>query len=235
MNRALGRRIRDLTGPLFDPLYFVYLFINERKAFRFFPGWLRSFGQSSIRDGVPWLPFELIEWLDKQLSPQMHVFEFGSGGSTIYFASKVKVLVSVEHDRSWYEEVTHALKSRQIFNVEYLLREPELTHSSSLIQYSDNYGTRYANMSFAQYVKSIDCYPDKFFDIVLVDGRSRKGCIEHAVPKIRQNGFLVFDNSSTQEYLEFLTPLNKHPRFDFTSISPFWPPGKWQSSVWQII
>jgi hypothetical protein len=83
-------------------------------------------------------------------------------------------------------------------------------------------------------VKCIDSYPDQFFDLVLVDGRARKGCIEHAIKKIRSNGYLVLDNSSTKEYLNFLSPLKQYSRFDIASITPFWPPAKWQSSGWRI-
>lgn len=32
MNRTLGRKLRDVTGPLFDPLYFLYLLVDEAKV-----------------------------------------------------------------------------------------------------------------------------------------------------------------------------------------------------------
>ena len=99
---------------------------------------------------------------------------------------------------------------------------------------NDNYGNDYAGMSFAPYVTAIDEYPDHFFDLVLVDGRSRKFCLEHAITKTRPGGFIVMDNSSTQEYLEFYSPLEKFPRCDITGIAPFWPPAKWQATRWQI-
>ena len=89
-------------------------------------------------------------------------------------------------------------------------------------------------MSFERYVKSIDDYPDRFFDMVLVDGRARKFCLEHAPKKIRPGGYLLMDNSSTPEYLEFYVPLGRYSRFDITSIAPFWPPSRWRSSGWQI-
>lgn len=137
----------------------------------------------------------------------MNVFEFGSGGSTVYLGSRVKNLVSVEHDPTWHEAVTKDLKERGLLNVNLLLREPEQTGSIPPAEYRDNYGTRYANLSFERYVKSIDEYPDRYFDLVLIDRPARKGCMDHAIRKIHPNGYLVLDDSSTKEYLEFLSPL----------------------------
>jgi hypothetical protein len=237
ISRAFGRRVRAKTGRLFGPLYFLYLLVDDRKSFRFFPRWIRSFHPSttSVRDGIPWLPFELIDWLDHHLNGQMNVFEFGSGGSTIYMAERVKNLFTVEHSPAWYQTVASELKRRKLMNVTYLLREPEPAGPNPLAEYWDNYRAEYPNMSFERYVKAIDEHPDHFFDVVLVDGRARKFCLEHSVSKLRPGGYLLLDNSSTREYLDFLVPLEKYPRFDIASICPFWPPAKWQSSGWQIL
>jgi predicted O-methyltransferase YrrM len=230
-------------------MYFVYLLLDDRKSFMFFPRWVRSFFLSfskALHDGIPWLPFQVTAWLETYLKQDARVFEFGSGGSTVFFAQRVKNLYTVEHDRKWYELVTHELKRRQFTNVEYLLREPQHAGSNPPAEYWDTYANEYPNMSFEQYVKTIDEHPDHSFDLVLVDGRARKFCIQHAIKKIRPGGYLLLDNSTvaglttsageagTREYLDFLAPLKKYQRFDITSISPFWPPAKWQSSGWQI-
>jgi hypothetical protein len=36
----------------------------------------------------------------------------------------------------------------------------------------------------------------------LVDGRARKACIVHAIPKIKQGGYLIIDNSDRNYYFE---------------------------------
>jgi hypothetical protein len=236
VSRALGRRIRDTLGPVFSPLYFCYLLMEDRRSARFFPRWIRSFGLSrdSVGNGLPWLPFELIEWLDLYLKRDMSVFEFGSGGSTIFMAPRVKTLISVEHNPAWHGRVSAELEKRALNNVTYLLREPIASGATPPAEYWDNYGSDYANMSFERYVKAIDDYPDRSFDLVLVDGRSRKGCLERAIGKTRPGGYIVMDNSSTPEYLGFYRPLEGFPRWDITSIAPFWPPAKWQATRWQI-
>ena len=39
------------------------------------------------------------------------VFEFGSGGSTLWFAGFVRKLVSIEDDKDWYAVITEALSA----------------------------------------------------------------------------------------------------------------------------
>jgi len=235
MKRATGRKIKRALGPLFYPLFFFYLLINDRKSSRFYPRWVRSLlpGHSSVRDGLPWLPFELTDWIDNYVTRDMNVFEFGSGGSTIYLAQRVGHLTTIEHDPAWHNMLSQELKRRQLDNVTYLLREPEPAGGKPH-EYRDNYGTTYANMDFRRYVTAIDEYPDHAFDLVLVDGRARKFCLEHSISKIRPNGYLLMDNSNADEYVDFVAALEKYPGFKVNSISPFWPPSKWQSSGWQI-
>lgn len=236
MNRELGRKIRDTIGPFFHPLYFAYLLVDDRKSVNFFPSWIRSCfpGHTAVHDGIPWLPFQFTAWIDNYVTRDMNVFEFGSGGSTIYLAQRVKHLITVEHDRAWHAMLSKELEKRHVNNVQYLLREPEPRGPDSPVEYWDNYGNEYLNMDFRTYVTSIDEQPDHAFDLVLVDGRARKFCLEHAITKIRPNGYLLLDNSSTKEYLDFFHPLEGYPRFDITSIAPFWPPAKWQASGWRI-
>ena len=59
-----------------------------------------------------------------------------------------------------------------------------------------------AGLSYERYVKAIDQYPEGYFDIVVVDGRVRNGCIKHAIPRVKLGGWLVVDNSDRRYYLE---------------------------------
>src|SRR5438874_5429887 len=64
----------------------VPLLLRKPRAARFFRQWnrLRKSNGSALEAGIPWLAFEAIEWLDGYLEPQMRVFEWGSGGSTLF-------------------------------------------------------------------------------------------------------------------------------------------------------
>ncbi|HKO93603.1 MAG TPA: hypothetical protein VJU61_20760, partial [Polyangiaceae bacterium] len=58
--------------------------------------------RSPLGDEAPWIPFVARRWLARQLRPHLRVFEWGSGGSTLFLARRVAELVSVEHDAEWY-------------------------------------------------------------------------------------------------------------------------------------
>src|SRR5262245_57496922 len=226
--RAIGEKLRDTCKPLFNPLYVAYLLIEDRKSARFFPQWVRSMGPSvnSFRRGIPWLPFALIEWLDKHLTAEMDVLEFGSGGSTIFMASRVGQLHSVEHHAPWYADVSVELQRRGLTNVRYVLRPPEdLGYRPT--DFEDNYRHDFPTHSFERYVRELDQHPDRSLDLILIDGRARRSCVEHAIGKIKPGGHLVFDNSTMREYRNFYGPLARFPRQDLVSVAPFWPPAKW--------
>ena len=63
-----------------------------------FPNWTRSLSHTPVEDGTPWVTYAAINFLSRSLTEQMRVFEWGVGGSTIFFAQRAAELVSVEHD-----------------------------------------------------------------------------------------------------------------------------------------
>jgi hypothetical protein len=231
MRQAAKRRFERAFGRISVPLYTVYVTLADPGAWRFFPRWRRSFRSSPLADGVPWIPFRATEWLSSYLQSDMTVFEYGSGGSTLFFAERVQTLVSVEHDPQWHSKVASRLRERGVNNVSYLLCEPRKDGEPIL----DGYRHDFPGVSFADYVKSIDAYPDGSLDLVLVDGRARVACMARALPKIRPGGYLVLDNASDPDWagcLEVMTPYG-YPRRDFYSIAPY-APGRWRTSAWQI-
>jgi predicted O-methyltransferase YrrM len=231
MIRALGKRLHGwLPSPVWGSLYFAYLLVEDWPARRFFPQWLRSFRQQSVKDGLPWLPFALIEWLDAYLTPSMSVFEYGSGGTTIWFAPRVRQVVSVEHHPEWHQAVSAELQRRGVTNVVYQLHEGAISQAPV---YWDNWGD-YNERDFTDYVRAIDGYPDHSFDLVLVDGRARKFCIEHAIRKVKPGGYLVVDNATSAQMAGFYGPLAPYRQVNWNSVAPRWPPHKWQASGWQI-
>jgi hypothetical protein len=42
-------------------------------------------GRSTVSLRLPWLPFDLIDDLRERVGPRSRVFEFGGGGSTLFF------------------------------------------------------------------------------------------------------------------------------------------------------
>ena len=187
---------------------------------------------------IPWIVFEAKEWLDIHLRDDMSVFEWGSGGSTLYFSKKVKNIVSVEHNKIWYDEVLNVISKLNIGNCEYFLAEPVKSFFSRFLPYgSKTYVSRtfkeHESLSFGKYVKKIDSFPDKYFDLVFIDGRSRAACMSHSIRKIKKGGFLVLDNSERILYRNAMEKLNKYKRIDFFGHGPYLEE-TWKTSIWKI-
>ena len=54
----------------------------------------------------------------------MRVFEYGSGGSTLFWTFNVQEIVSVEHDTSWYSIMKNQFDEQGVQNLRYILAEP---------------------------------------------------------------------------------------------------------------
>jgi predicted O-methyltransferase YrrM len=52
---------------------------------------------------IPWLHPLAIEYLETLLRPDMEILEHGAGGSTLWFAERVKHVTAVEDNFRWYD------------------------------------------------------------------------------------------------------------------------------------
>ena len=146
----------------------------------------------------PWVSPETRNWLDFYLKKNMIVFEYGSGGSTVFFAKRVKKIISVEYQRFWFVSVVLALLCRGKTNFFLHLYPPERDKKIDRLYMSNDPNI---NMfSYKKFVQSIDSYPNHFFDLVFVDGRARNQCIKHSLPKVKNNGYLLLDDSERTIY-----------------------------------
>ena len=77
--------------------------------------WLTTmvFSRGPLRDGLPWMVFPAIDFIENLLSKDSSVFEYGAGGSSMFYASRVKELVSVEHDSVWFKQTEAAMAAAQ--------------------------------------------------------------------------------------------------------------------------
>ena len=213
--------------------------IRHPDDIRFAYRWLRSLlpSHSPLTDEIPWVTFKAIEWLESYLKPHMDVFEYGAGGSTLFLAKRASRVVSVEHDEEFYQVVAKQLTAGQMQNCELILRKPERMHpGDEPSEGSRNFASfqgKYRGLSFGDYVKAIDRYPDGSFDLVAVDGRARVSCVRHAIGKVRRGGYVLLDNSERPAYAEAFALLSRYRRQDMYGIVP-WNLGTYQTSIWQI-
>ncbi len=169
--------------------------------------WNDSFkeGHSSVADELPWINFLAIDFLEKQLRPEFKAFEFGGGGSTLFFCKKVEEVVTVEDNASWFKILTETVQAKGYQNWRGFFVSPEPMGESRPRSHTnpDDFKSsvrNLENMSFEKYARTIDQFPLEYFDLVLVDGRARPSCIQQAIPRLKKGGLLVVDNTERPHY-----------------------------------
>ena len=195
----------------------------------FFPMWYKYLnnGSSPIQDNLPWITFSAIKYLKNTLTKDMVVYEFGSGGSTLFLAKRVKQVYSVEHDKTWFLTVSAAIKNKGYSNWSGRVIEPGYggEHLEKSPSDPDAYisgSPDFKGYSFKNYVESIDDFSDGHFDLVLIDGRARPSCFKHAISKVRVGGYIMWDNTERSYYLEDIQNLQGELlRVDFPGPGPY--------------
>ncbi|MBZ5737494.1 class I SAM-dependent methyltransferase [Nocardioides mangrovi] len=149
---------------------------------------------------VPWWTFDSIDHVADFLAgrPGARVFEWGSGASTLWLASRSGSVHSVEHDAGWAE----ALRPRLPANVDLTLVPPTATPAPAIGSAKPGH----AGLDFSTYVAAID-ETHGLFDVVVIDGRAREACLERAVGRLAPDGLIVFDNVDRQRYRDAIGAL----------------------------
>lgn len=192
--------VRALLRKLLTELHLYGLYSLYVKGPLHDDGWFRSFneGRSVDKDGnpVPFITYPAIEFLSGRIHPEMSVFEFGSGSSTLWWASRVREVVACEHDPKWFLEI----RSQARENV-------------SVIHHPLEYGGAYSN--------AILNFKDRF-DIVVVDGRDRVNCAKNCLGALKLDGVVLWDNSDRTKYEEGYRFLGDRGfrRLDFVGMCP---------------
>ncbi|CAN5228814.1 hypothetical protein BH20BAC1_BH20BAC1_12970 [soil metagenome] len=200
------------------------------KDIGYFRQWwkFRKSAAGTLTHKVPWLVFGAIDFLDGFLNRGMKIFEYGSGGSTIFYANRVAEVISIEHDPVWYSRTKQVLEELSVNNVDYRQIEPvpEMDfHKKSISSPADHISARkeYRDMNIQRYVTSINEYPDNSFDLVSIDGRARQSCIAYALPMIKPGGALLIDNANRKHYLKANLALGDNSKWKLISFAGHFP------------
>jgi predicted O-methyltransferase YrrM len=65
------------------------------------PKWYQRSTPAAV-PSVPWLSPQAVSYLESILQPEFRVIEHGSGGSTLWFAKRVKEVIAYERDVNWF-------------------------------------------------------------------------------------------------------------------------------------
>ena len=182
--------------------------------------WIRKFitslfylrGYRKLYPDKPWYMPKAVRFIEKKLPDLKRVFEFSCGDSSLWFAQRVQEYTAVEHDKAWYTHVSNTLKDRNLINAKILFFPADDNSSRfdwekewryfTILKHPPN------NPEFHHYMSSIDSYPDHHFDCIIIDGRERIGCLLHSLPKLAENGIIIFDDSARDRYQEAFSILS---------------------------
>ncbi len=140
-------------------------------------------GKTPLDLELPWFSYAAIDFLEKFVKPTMSVFEYGSGGSTIFFAKRAAKVFSVEDNPKWFQWVSRRLQQQGLTNASLKLCE---------FNFKDPVG--FQNSAY------LHAIPDEKFDIIVVDGSEewtqvRPICFEKAEARVKDGGIIVVDDS----------------------------------------
>lgn len=156
------------------------LLIRNRNSYLHSSGWMQSLQDEKPVDTdggpLPWMNFPVIHFLEERLKADQHLFEFGSGYSTRFYAARVAQVTSVEYDDHWYHVV-----------------EDSLPDNATLVLQDKDVDGEYCRVA----VNS-----GKTYDVIVVDGRDRVNCVKQSIDALTPTGVLLLDDSQRERYQE---------------------------------
>lgn len=113
--------------------------------------------------------------LELIVTPEFNIIEFGTGGSTVFFADRAKSVKSFDYDEIWTEKVRQKLNGRN--NVELICGDRE------------------------KFIGLLQKEPDNYYDLALIDIGAVKETLKDRItyarlvtPKIKTGRYIVVDN-----------------------------------------
>ena len=133
--------------------------------------------------GMPWWSFGAVKYVGARLNPESEVFEFGSGGSTVFMGARARSVTCVEDDIMWAQLVSKAAEERGLGGVSVLHRPFDFWRT-------ETFGT-------SDYLLSLS---GRTFDVIVVDGKEwsaqvRDLCFWRAEDYVKKGGIIVLDDS----------------------------------------
>lgn len=133
------------------------------------------------------------QFLLSSINNNTKVLEYGSGESTLEISNICKEIISIEHDKNWYNKNIDKLPN----NCKLFLIEPNLPYTEGF-----HCGTY---EEFKDYIE----YPKRFspFDVIFIDGRARVGCSSICRLLGDENTIVFIHDFNREEYQESLNYL----------------------------
>ncbi|MEZ4939323.1 MAG: hypothetical protein R3D58_00555 [Saprospiraceae bacterium] len=211
-----------------------------REFVSYYPRWMQfqAKNKTALEDELPWLNFPALDYMEQSIRPDFRIFEYGGGGSSLFFCKRAAEVITVEHDPDWFSKLKSKVVEKGYSNWQGILQLPEKSSTSTIIDQAVNStftskSPEFVGFSFEKYVRQIECFPEGYFDLILIDGRARTSCITVAISRLCRNGILIVDNTERKYYLnafkkeaikgftiesDYMAPIGYTPHFVKTSV-----------------
>jgi hypothetical protein len=144
--------------------------------------------QTPLDINLPWWSFESIELIQPLLTRDKVIFEWGSGGSTLFLAKYAKHVTAIENNLQWVQKVKTKVNIDGLKNIKILHKEIRLSSPDEFLS--------------SPYAKALI----KEYDIVVIDGEdhfghsskwsAREECFEISQKFItKKGGIIIVDDS----------------------------------------
>jgi hypothetical protein len=155
--------------------------------------------EDMVRLDVPFWTFRAARRIDaflKERDGKAVVFEYGAGASTLWLAKRAGHVTSIDHDIRWASIVQNI--ATHVPNLDLRIIPPGDKSSSGPYRSGD---PMMRGRVFEAYVRAIENAAGPF-DLIVIDGRARADCLRAALPYLKTDGLIVFDNAYRPRYAE---------------------------------
>lgn len=193
-------KLQALATLIAKPKRLAALLSYGHKGYLSTIGWFTAFDHHQAVDAdnqpIPWVTYSFIDFIKDRLHKELTIFEYGSGNSTLFYAKRVKRVVSVEHDEAWFQKIV----AKKAANAEMIFTELD------------------TDGAYSQKAKMLG----EKFHVIIVDGRDRVHCCKHSIAALAIDGVLILDDSERQVYQEARAFLKNSgfKELSFSGISP---------------
>lgn len=145
---------------------------------------------------IPWMSYDMVEFLDEKLNKELSLFEYGVGYSTMFFAKRMKSVTSIEHHEGWFNDISAQLAHME--NIQIKLFKLDEGYEEAVKQEKEK------------------------FDVILIDGRKRATCAINSFERLSDHGVLVLDDSNRDQYQDVFTFYEGkgYKRISFSGLAP---------------
>ncbi len=191
--------------------------------------WLRgkfAKGGTPLGSGLPWISWKALDYLDRLDLRGKVVYEYGGGGSTIYFARRGARVITNETSPDWTALIVEEAKRQQLDD-RITVVTFEITDKASKNEYLDH-------------IRTVGPW-----DLALIDGDdtsysgrakfpiTRMECVPNVLSTLRPGGIVIVDDAWRPAYRSARDSFVSAKRMAFRGLGPH-RPGVTQTDIYRF-